>query len=182
MITTTYHFDRVVLVQMVILSFIIFWGEKWGNFWAQKSITNKLFLFTTMGNGSPIYELSPYSSVRDSSDGIATRYELDGPGIESRLGRNFPRPSRPTQPTIKWVKGLSRSKGAGAWCWPPTPSNAEIKERVELNLYSPYESAWTVLGWTLPLPLPYSSYGTHYVCKRRDASKTIKLRILFSVV
>jgi len=29
---------------------------------------------------------------RDSSVGIATRYGLDGPGIESRLGRDFPDP------------------------------------------------------------------------------------------
>jgi hypothetical protein len=33
---------------------------------------------------------------QDSSVGIATRYGLDGPGIESRLvGRYFPHPSRP---------------------------------------------------------------------------------------
>ena len=32
---------------------------------------------------------------RDSSVGIATRYGLDGPGIESRWGRDFLHPSRP---------------------------------------------------------------------------------------
>ena len=50
---------------------------------------------------------------RDSSVGIATRYGLDGPGIESRWGRDFPHPSRttlgPTQPPIQWVLGLSRA-------------------------------------------------------------------------
>jgi hypothetical protein len=30
-----------------------------------------------------------------SSVGIATGYGLDGPGIESRWGRDFPHPSRP---------------------------------------------------------------------------------------
>ena len=49
---------------------------------------------------------------RDSSVGIATRYGLDGPGIESRWGRDFPHPSRPilgpTQPPVQWVLGLSR--------------------------------------------------------------------------
>jgi len=48
----------------------------------------------------------------DSSFGIATRYGLDGPGIESRWGRDFPHPSRlalgPTLPPIRWVPGLSR--------------------------------------------------------------------------
>ena len=32
---------------------------------------------------------------RDSSVGIATRYVLDGPGIESRWGRDFPHPFSP---------------------------------------------------------------------------------------
>jgi hypothetical protein len=49
---------------------------------------------------------------RDSSVGTATRYGLDGPGIESRWERNFPYPSRaalePTQPPIQWIPGLSR--------------------------------------------------------------------------
>jgi hypothetical protein len=57
---------------------------------------------------------------RDSSVGIATRYGLDGPGIESRCGRDFShsyRPAlRPTQPPIQWVPGLfPGSKAGGAW-------------------------------------------------------------------
>ena len=47
---------------------------------------------------------------RDSSVGIATRYGLHGPGIESRWGRDFSHPSRqalgPIQPPIQWVPGL----------------------------------------------------------------------------
>ena len=44
--------------------------------------------------------------------GIATGYGLDGPGIESRWGRDFPHLSIPvlglTQPPVQWVPGLSR--------------------------------------------------------------------------
>ena len=48
----------------------------------------------------------------DSSVGIAIRCGLDGPGIESRCGRDFPHLSTPalcpTQPPIQWVPRLSR--------------------------------------------------------------------------
>jgi len=48
---------------------------------------------------------------RDSSVGIATRYGLDGPGIEFHLGRDFLHQYRPAlvhnQPLTQWVPGLS---------------------------------------------------------------------------
>jgi hypothetical protein len=53
-----------------------------------------------------------YFSGAGSVVGIATANSLDGPGIESRWGRDFPHLSRPalwtTQPPVKWVPGLSR--------------------------------------------------------------------------
>ena len=51
---------------------------------------------------------------RDSSVGIATRFGLGGPGIESQWGdifRNHPnRPPVPTQPPIQWL-GVKRLGG-----------------------------------------------------------------------
>ena len=75
-------------------------------------------------------------SSRNSSVGIATRFGLEGPGIESRWGRNFPhlsrRPLRPTQPPIQWVPEVKRP-GRGV-DYPPI-SSAGVKERVELYPY-----------------------------------------------
>ena len=71
----------------------------------------------------------------DGSVGIATRYGLDGPGIETRWERDFPHPSRPalglTQTPMQWVPRLCPGgKAAGAWRWPPNSYSAEVKERV----------------------------------------------------
>jgi hypothetical protein len=58
--------------------------------------------------------------------GIATRYGLEGPGIEFRWGQGLPRPSRLvleyTNPLVKLVADpFSEGKAAGAWFWLPTP-------------------------------------------------------------
>ena len=57
---------------------------------------------------------------RDSTVVIATRYVLDGRGIESLWGRYFPHQSRPalgtTQPPVQGVPRLiPRGKATGAW-------------------------------------------------------------------
>jgi hypothetical protein len=84
-------------------------------------------------------------------DGIATRYGLDGPGIETPWGRDYPHPSRPalgpTQPPIQMVLGLSRGHGVDH---NPPPSSAKVKDRLDLHLYSPSGPMWPVLGRILP--------------------------------
>ena len=89
----------------------------------------------------------------DSSVGIATRYGLDGSGIECRWV-HFPHQSKPalgpTQPPIKWVPSLfPRRKGPVRGVNHPPPSRAEVKERVELFLYSPSGPSQSVKGRTL---------------------------------
>jgi hypothetical protein len=55
--------------------------------------------------GYKFNNISEWRRSRDSSVGTVTRYGLDGPRIESRWGRDFPHPSRPslrpTQPPIQ---------------------------------------------------------------------------------
>jgi hypothetical protein len=66
-----------------------------------------------------LYIFYPPKSVaivdQDSSDSTATRYGLDGLGIESCWERDFPHPSSralgPTQPPVQWVAGRT----AGSW-------------------------------------------------------------------
>ena len=84
--------------------------------------------------------------------GIATRYELVGQEIESRWwGSRFFAPVQTgtgTQPANYTV--LTGSflgvKRPGCGVDHPPPSRAEVKERVELYLYSPSGPSWSILG------------------------------------
>jgi hypothetical protein len=95
---------------------------------------------------------------RDSLVGIATRYQLNGSGLESRWERDFPHPSRtalePSQSPVQWVPCLSRGYGRGVAFITTSPS-AEVKERLELYLYSPSGPSWSCsrVNFTLDLPL-----------------------------
>ena len=55
----------------------------------------------------------------DGAVGIAAFYGLDGPGMESRWGRDLPHSSIPAlgpiRFTIDLVPGLYRGKAAGCW-------------------------------------------------------------------
>jgi hypothetical protein len=91
------------------------------------------------------------SAVPTRGAGIATRYGLDGQGIESRWRQDYPHISRPalgpTQPpgTGSFPGAKRQRRGVNQ---PPT-SSAEDKERVELYLQSPYEYSWPVIRWNL---------------------------------
>ena len=87
---------------------------------------------------------------RDISGGIATRYRLDGPGIESRWGARFSEPVQ-TDPEGGYRFSFPGVKRPGLGFDHPLPSSAEGKERVELYLYSPSGPSWPILGWTLPV-------------------------------
>ena len=96
----------------------------------------------------------------DSSVGIATHYGTDSLGIESQWGARFSSPvhtgpgAHPASCTMGTgsIQGVKRA-GRGVNHTPS--SSAEVKEGVELYLYSPSGPSWPVLGWNLPLTLPY---------------------------
>jgi hypothetical protein len=64
---------------------------------------------------------------------IATGYGLEGPGIESRWGRDFSHLSRPalwsTQTPVQWVPNLSRSKERPGCDADPSPHSSAVVKK-----------------------------------------------------
>ena len=87
---------------------------------------------------------------RDISVDIATRYGMDGPGIESRCGARFSAPdqtgpeSYPASCTMG-TRSLPGVKQPGRGADHPPPSKCRGQERVGLYLYSQYGSSWPVI-------------------------------------
>jgi hypothetical protein len=100
---------------------------------------------------------------RDSVVGIATRYELDGPGIESRWGTRYPAlvqigRGADTASCTTGTGSFPGLKRPGRGVDHAPPSCVEVKEREELYLYSPSGPSWSVLRWTLTLIVLILSY------------------------
>ena len=83
--------------------------------------------------------LNTFKRVRDSSVGIATRYGLDGPGIESRWGVRFSAPvqSSPGAQLASYTIGTGSFQGVKRpvrGIGYSAPSTAEVEGRVELYI------------------------------------------------
>ena len=111
-----------------------------GTLWALRACngTDLPFIFTNISKG------------QDIAVGIATGYNLDGPGIQLWWGEIFcARSDRAWGPPILLYSSYRVSflggKAIRAWIWPPTPSRAEVKQNVEMYLYSPCGPSWPVL-------------------------------------
>jgi len=120
------------------------------------------------GNKASVFEISSiltglywayYMQVApNSSVFIPACYGLDGPGIESRWGWDFPHPSRPAlwpiQPPVRWVPGIfPGGKRLGRGLDHPPTSSDDVKERVEPYLYYPSVTSWQVIQCTLLMQL-----------------------------
>ena len=95
---------------------------------------------------------------QDSTVGIATRYGLDGSGIESRWGARFSAPFQtgPGAYPAPCIRGTGYSPGVkrpGRGADHPPPSKCRGHERVGLYLYSPSGPSWPVMGEPLPFYL-----------------------------
>ena len=93
---------------------------------------------------------------RVSVVGIATTLRAGRSGVRLPIGARF---SAPVQRDSEahpdsYTTGTATFPGVkrpGRGVEHPHPSSAEVKERVELYLYSPSGPSWPVLGWNLPL-------------------------------
>ena len=116
---------------------------------------------------------------RDSSVGIATRYGLDGRGIESLWGGgDFPQPFEPA--TGAHPNSYTMGTGSFSGVKRPErgvdhPSSAEVNERVELYLYSP---PWVFVAC---FPLPSHLNRTH-VHNAQFSLLNVMVHILTTVV
>jgi hypothetical protein len=94
---------------------------------------------------------------------VPTRYGLDGPEIEFRWEARFSalvQTGSRTNPA-SYTVGTGSFPGINRPCCGvdhTLPSSAEVKERVELYLYSPSGPLWAVVGWNLPLPFTVSEH------------------------
>ena len=92
------------------------------------------------GRGEPSFDpkFEQYYGITQSVQRLARGWtgRRSNPGG----GRDFPHhPDRPWGPPSLLYNGyrvFAGDKAAGAWRWPPTPSIAEVKKRVELYFYS----------------------------------------------
>ena len=105
---------------------------------------------------------------RDSSVGIATRHRLEGPGIESRwsgeIFRN--RPDRPMGPPSLLYSGYQVYFPGIKRTWRgvdhTTPSNAEVKERVEQYISTPLWNFVTCYRVNFKFTLPILKEITYF--------------------
>ena len=97
-----------------------------------------------------LYIITAFSVGWDNVAGIVTGYGLDSPEFKPQggeiLGTRQDRPWGPPTILYNWYRvSVQGVKQPRAWGWPPTPSGAGVKEKVELYLYFLSGPSWRVL-------------------------------------
>jgi hypothetical protein len=114
----------------------------------------RVLRFCPVGSLPPmIHTYSIYHWCQDSSVSIVTSCRLDGLGFWAIC--SAPVQTGPGAHPASYTMGTGSFPGVkrpGRGIDHPPPSSAEVKERVELYLYSTSGPLWPVTGWALPLP------------------------------
>jgi hypothetical protein len=98
--------------------------------------------------------LRKYGQRGRYSDSLRTGLSGDRIPVGSEIFRTRPDRSWDT-PSLLYngYRVFPGGKAAGVWSWPPTPPSAEVKEKVELYIYSPPGPSWLVLEGKLEIYL-----------------------------
>jgi hypothetical protein len=127
--------------------------------WRWNKVSSKSLRFSPSNFHSTI---APYSSVPPTRQHTATYFVCKFAGLESDR-----------------YLALTLGEEAIFFCMSPT-SNAEVKERVELYLYSNSGPSWPVPGWPLPLHFTFVCHICFYKNSQRQTNEWKLIVLLYS--
>jgi len=109
---------------------------------------------------SELHSINVWAGISQSVWRLTTGWTFRGfnPGGGEIFRTHPDRPWGPPSLLYNRYRVFPGGKAGGAWRLPPTPSNAEVKGRLELYLHSPSGPSLSVLGWPLPLPFTFIWY------------------------
>ena len=126
-----------------------------------------------LNSGLPFVHTEKYGTLHTS---LATGWTV----LESSPGGNYilrTRPDRPWCPPSllynEYRVSFPRVKRPEGGVNNPPLTSAEVKERVELYIYSRSGSSWPVLGWILPLHLLYTIHMREKLVKLKIESNSV---------
>jgi hypothetical protein len=132
--------------------------------WAQRHLNTTSFYYSSCVNNSLIWHISIFFYAHVFAVGTSNKYWF----VEHKFTVH--------PASFKMgMRSLYRGKAAGAWRWPPSPSSAEVKEGIDLHLYTTSEPSWP--GYQLRrnrrrFSIRWCSYEGQLVCCGRNMTQT----------